>query len=58
MFVLILNHARYPANPRLIPRARAQASHGNITVLSLLTWKTFFSLLKILDLYIFYVSYM
>ena len=36
MFVLILNHARYPANPRLIPRARAQASHGNITVLSLL----------------------
>ena len=36
MFVLILNHARYPANPRLIPRARAQASHGNIIVLSLL----------------------
>ena len=36
MFVLILNHARYPANPRLIPRTRAQASHGNITVLSLL----------------------
>ena len=36
MFVLILNHARYPTNPRLIPRARAQASHGNITVLSLL----------------------